>query len=245
MDGSETTRREGSGQSWRLSRVQEYLKQIVYGGNDGIVTTFSVVAGFAGAQAGGVETVGGVAVLLFGLANLFSDGTAMGLGEFLSSRSERDVYTARRASETRGIEDDPDVRRDALAALLRKHGLAAGDSREISTAMVRNPEFTADFLMRYESGMASPDGDAPAARGLMTFLAFIVFGSAPLIPYFLLEPVPGTFRISVAATATALVLLGLLRWRVTDASLVRSVGETVLIGGVCAVIAYLVGTAFR
>ncbi len=59
------------------------------------------------------------------------------------------------------------------------------------------------------------------------------------------EPVPGTFPISVAATVTALVLLGLLRWRVTDASLVRSVGETVLIGGVCAVIAYLVGTAFR
>ena len=245
MAGSEAAKRDGSGDNRHLARVQEYLKQIVYGGNDGIVTTFSVVAGFAGAQAGGVETVGGIAVLIFGLANLFSDGTAMGLGEFLSSRSERDVYTARRSAETRGIEHDPDSRSDALASLLESHGLDARDSREISAAMIRNPEFAADFVMRYESGMASPDGDAPAARGLMTLLAFIIFGSAPLIPYILLEPVPGTFPISVAATVTALVLLGLLRWRVTDASLARSVGETVLIGGICAVIAYLVGTAFR
>lgn len=245
MSGSETAGRDGAGASRHLVRVQEYLKQIVYGGNDGIVTTFSVVAGFAGAQAGGVETVAGIAVLLFGLANLFSDGTAMGLGEFLSSRSERDVYTARRSAEMRGIRENPDARRDAISSLLETRGLDAVDSREISAAMVRNPEFAADFVMRYESGMASPDGDAPAARGLMTFMAFLVFGSAPLIPYMLFEPVPGTFVLSVAATVTALVLLGLLRWRVTDASLARSVGETVLIGGVCAVIAYLVGTAFR
>ena len=71
----------------RIGRLQEHLKQIVYGGNDGIVTTFSVVAGFAGYGAEGAATVGGIAVLLFGLANLFADGTAMGLGEYLSSVS--------------------------------------------------------------------------------------------------------------------------------------------------------------
>ena len=83
----------------KIGRLQEYLKQIVYGGNDGIVTTFSVVAGFAGFGSEGAATVGGVAVLLFGLANLFADGTAMGLGEFLSSLSERDVYRSERARE--------------------------------------------------------------------------------------------------------------------------------------------------
>ena len=57
--------------------MQEHLKQIVYGGNDGIVTTFAVVAGFAGYGAEGSAAVGGVAVLLFGLANLLADGTAM------------------------------------------------------------------------------------------------------------------------------------------------------------------------
>ncbi len=82
-----------------LSRTQEFLKQIVYGGNDGIVTTFAIVAGFAGAQADGVAQIGGIAVLVFGLANLFADAVSMGLGEFLSMRSQHDLYRNRRASE--------------------------------------------------------------------------------------------------------------------------------------------------
>ena len=90
----------------RVGRLQEHLKQIVYGGNDGIVTTFSVVAGFAGFGAEGAATVGGIAVLLFGLANLFADGTAMGLGEYLSSLSEADVYRGARAKELAEIRGD-------------------------------------------------------------------------------------------------------------------------------------------
>ena len=92
----------------KVGRVQEFLKQIVYGGNDGIVTTFAVVAGFAGFGAQETAAVGGIAVLLFGLANLFADATAMGLGEFLSSRSEQDVYRATRAREMREIRENPD-----------------------------------------------------------------------------------------------------------------------------------------
>ena len=82
-----------------ITTFQVNLRQIVYGGNDGIVTTFAIVAGFAGAGADGVMQIGGIAVILFGLANLFADATAMGLGEFLSSRSERDVYRATRRRE--------------------------------------------------------------------------------------------------------------------------------------------------
>jgi VIT1/CCC1 family predicted Fe2+/Mn2+ transporter len=99
--------------------------------------------------------------------------------------------------------------------------------------------------MRYEVGLASPDGDTPAARGLATFLAFLAFGLAPLLPYFLLEPVPATFTVSIAATVAALAALGLLRWHVTSQTLLRCLGETLLVGGICAAVAYGVGAAFR
>jgi VIT1/CCC1 family predicted Fe2+/Mn2+ transporter len=80
----------------------------------------------------------------------------------------------------------------------------------------------------------------------MTFLSFVAFGVIPLIPYLLMEPTArDTFLVSVGATAGALVLLGLVRWRVTQESLMRCVGETVLVGGVCAAVAYAVGLAFR
>ena len=229
----------------KIGGFQEYLKQIVYGGNDGIVTTFSVVAGFAGFGAEGAATVGGIAVLLFGLANLFADATAMGLGEFLSSLSERDVYQAARAKELHEIRRNADVETAEAAEMLAARGMAEADAEAVAAVMARNPEFMADFMMQYEIGMADPAGDAPARRGMVTFLAFIALGLAPLLPYFLLEPVPRTFAVSVAATFAALTALGLLRWRVTTQTLARCVGETVLVGGICAAVAYGVGVAFR
>ncbi|MBP7001187.1 MAG: VIT1/CCC1 transporter family protein [Amaricoccus sp.] len=229
-----------------MGRLQEFLKQIVYGGNDGIVTTFSVVAGFAGAGAGeGAAAVGGMAVLLFGLANLLADGTAMGLGEFLSSRSERDVYVSARAKELAEIAANPEFEHAEVVELLARRGLTPGDARTMADVMARNPDFMADFMMQHELELPDPTGDGPAARGLATFVSFLAFGSMPLWPYFLLPPEPATFRLSLGMTFAALAALGLLRWRVTAQGLARSVGETVLVGGVCAVVAYLVGLAFR
>lgn len=229
----------------RIGRLQEFLKQIVYGGNDGITTTFSVVAGFAGAGAGGAATVGGVAVLLFGLANLFADGTAMGLGEFLSSRSERGVYEAARQREIDAIRAEPARGRDALATILAARGFPADEAGSVAAAMTRNPSFAADLLVQHETGLADPADGNPGSRGAMTFAAFVAFGSMPLWPYILLPPEPATFRLSVAMTFAALVTLGALRWKVTDQSFLRCVGETVLVGGICAAVAYAVGLAFR
>jgi vacuolar iron transporter family protein len=228
----------------RIGRVQEFLKQIVYGGNDGIVTTFAVVAGFAGFGAEGAGTLGGIAVLLFGLANLLADATAMGLGEFLSSRSEQDVYRATRLRERREIRENPAFETAEVVEILGARGVDPHDARSMAAIMACHPEFMADFMMQYEIGMSDPAHDAPAARGLATFLAFVAFGSAPLVPYFLLEPVPGTFPVSVAATFAALTALGLLRWVATRQSLGRCVGETLLVGGICAGVAFAVGRLF-
>ncbi len=227
----------------RIGRLEEFLKQIVYGGNDGIVTTFAVVAGFAGAGAEGAAKVGGLAVLLFGLANLLADATAMGLGEFLSSRSEQDVYRSMRSKEMREIRDNLEFEKAEVLEILAQRSVDADDARAMAEIMGRNPEFMADFMMQYEIGMADPTDGGPAARGLVTFLSFIVFGTSPLLPYFILDPVPGTFHISIAASFAALTALGALRWKVTTESLRRCVGETVLVGGLCGLVAYSVGIA--
>lgn len=228
----------------KIGTVQEFLKQIVFGGNDGIVTTFAIVAGFAGAGADGAAQIGGIAVLLFGVANLLADATAMGLGEFLSARSEQDVYKATREKELYEIEHNADMERAEMIEILEERGVSDEDARQLTDVLERNPEFMADFMMQYEIGMADPSGDNPAMNGLATFIAFIIFGAVPLIPYFLFEPINSTFQMSVVATFLALVSLGLIRWKVTNETMTRCVGETVLVGGICAVVAYLVGLAF-
>ena len=224
-----------------LGRTQEYLKQIIYGGNDGIVTTFAIVAGFAGAAADGVAQIGGLAVLVFGLANLFADAVSMGLGEFLSLRSQHDLYRARRDSELREIKSNPQHEQMELFEILRQRGLPAGEADTTAAILARHPEMMADLMMTYEFGMQDPDEESPALNGFFTFGSFVLFGSVPLVPYFLYDPTDRTFALSLAATFLALVTLGLLRWNATGEKLVRTVGETVLVGTVCAAVAFLVG----
>ncbi len=228
----------------RVGKVQEFLKEIVYGGNDGIVTTFAIVAGFAGAGAEGAATVGGVAVLLFGLANLFADATAMGLGAFLSSRSEQDVYNATRAKELHEIRTNPEMERQETMEILLAKGVTEDDARTFTDILERHPEFMADFMMQYEIGMSDPNDDSPAMSGLATFIAFIIFGAAPILPYFIAAPSMQTFYASLALSLLALVALGMLRWKVTNETVVRCVGETLLVGSLCGVVAFGVGLAF-
>ena len=94
-----------------MSLFSGSIKEIVYGGNDGIVTTFAVIAGFTGAYSSTNTTLNlsMLSVLLFGLANLFADGAAMGLGSFLSLRAEKSVYHDFKEKERYEIEHNPEM----------------------------------------------------------------------------------------------------------------------------------------
>jgi len=235
---------EHRAEAHHLGNLQSFLKQIVYGGNDGIVTTFAIVAGFAGASAEGAAQVGALAVLVFGLANLFADATSMGLGEFLSTRSQRDLYLSQRAQELHELASNPEEERAEIVQMLVERGLGEADAGEVAARLMKSPELVADLMMSYELEIPDMRQATPAADGLVTFGAFLAFGAVPLLPYFVLPATAaGTFWLSVAATAGALLALGLLRWRATEERLARCVGETMLVGGVCALVAYGVGAA--
>lgn len=229
----------------RITPLQEHVRQVVFGGNDGIVTTFAVVAGFAGLGAEGTTQVGVVAVLLFGLANLLADATSMGLGEFLSARSEQDVYRSIREKERQEIATNPAAEMAETVEILEARGVSAADSRDMAAILARNPEMMADFMMQYEIGLADPTEERPWLNGLITFGSFILFGAVPLLPYMVAGAGLSTFVASCAATLAALTALGVLRWQVSMERFARSVGETLLVGGSCAVVAFAVGLAFR
>lgn len=230
----------------KISTFFSYLKEIVYGGNDGIVTTFAVVAGFAGAHISAeTSSIGTITVLLFGLANLFADATSMGLGNFLSLRADADLYYKYRKKEEHKIKHNSKFKRNETIKILQEHGVTAADAEKFTNLYQRNPQFWADFMMDYEVGIENPDGMAPAVNGMMTFGSFLFFGAIPLLPYFFLEPTQQTFYIAIATSLFALFLLGLLRWKATGQKFWSSVGETILVGVVCGVVAYGVGTFFQ
>lgn len=231
--------------SWRATRqvLRTYLKQIVYGGNDGIVTTFAIVAGFAGAKAQGAASVGTLAVLIFGMANLTADAVSMGLGEFLSGRSNRDIFRARHREAEAAARADPVAAATLLAHHLENQGLSAHDARHAADHLSDSPKLMADLSLRYDHGMEAPEAHNPAARAWMTFAAFVSFGVIPIMPYLIAPTAPISFVISLGATALALAMLGVLRWSVSAETLARCVGETLGIGGLASVVAYGAGLA--
>jgi VIT1/CCC1 family predicted Fe2+/Mn2+ transporter len=227
------------------SPLAEYLKEIVYGGNDGIVTTFAVVAGFIGAQQGSnIIPAGYMTVLLFGLANLFADGTSMGLGNFLSIRSEQDQYKKERQIELSHMETQKEIELAQTRLLLENEGFEKEQARTLANIFSTNKKYWADFMMTYELKMAEPS-ENPILSGVATLLSFIIFGTIPLVPFIFMDSSQNAFYFAIGATISALFLLGLLRWRVTKLSMFRSIGEIILIGGLSASIAYIVGTFFK
>lgn len=224
-----------------LGRIQDYLKQIVYGGNDGIVTTFAIVMGFAGAQADGVAQIGGIAVILFGLANLFADAVSMGLGDYLSSRSQDQMYARRRADLLARMERAPDNTRAALTQRFETRGLAPPEAETAAKALMTHPHAAVSTLLEDTPGKDIRTGDHPALGGLITFCAFVAFGVLPLLPYLLAPTRPASLRLSMLATICALTLLGALRATATGEHLRRAVAETVLVGGLCSAVAFGVG----
>nr|WP_321526975.1 VIT1/CCC1 transporter family protein [uncultured Cohaesibacter sp.] len=224
-----------------LGQVQDFLKQLVFGGNDGIVTTFAIVAGFAGAQAEGVTHVGTIAVLVFGLANLFADAVSMGLGEFLSTRSKKDLYFKQRRFVFEEFVNHPKQEYAELIQMMTERGLPFSSARKIADEVMKSPELVADLMMSYELDMHDMRQVSPALDGLVTFLSFVTFGIIPLVPYLMLPATDTTFLLSVLSTFLALVGLGLLRWWSTREKVSRCVGETLLVGGACALVAFAVG----
>lgn len=227
-----------------MSPVSTYLKEIVYGGSDGIVTTFAVVAGFAGAQMSDAR-LPIMVVLLFGLANLTADGASMGLSSFLSLRSEQDYYKHQRQQELEEILRESAQEKEETIQVLLDRGYSQKDAEDITRLYSKNPEYWADFMMNYELELANPTKENALRTGLATTTAFITFGFIPLVPYIFFQDAPRLFTMSCIFTLTAFLFLGIVRWKVTKQSFVRCVGEMVLVGSVSASIAYFVGSFFK
>ena len=148
-----------------------YLKSSIYGGLDGIITTFAVVAGATGASlSAGI-------VLILGSANLIADGLAMAFGEFLSGKAEREFNAAERERETWEFENHPEGKKRAGGTLRRKRSFPER-CRESRRGIRQKKDFMVEVMMVEELGLFEAD-DSPLGNAVATFLSFITLASSP------------------------------------------------------------------
>jgi vacuolar iron transporter family protein len=220
----------------------QYLGEMVYGGLDGIVTTFAIVSGVAGAQ------LGNEIILILGLANLLADGFSMGTGAYLSTKSEQEYYQRERQREAWEVEHFPEGERAELFEIYRGRGYSEEEARTLTEIQASNPQRWVDAMMVDELGML-PDERKPLLSGLATLGAFVIAGSTPLLIFLfgLFIPIAAqdAFLVSIALSGAALFGLGAAKVLVTQRSALRSGLEMLLLGGLAAGVAYTVGALLR
>lgn len=224
-------------QSNWMRRFETYLPEIVYGSIDGIVTTFAVVAGSAGAN------LGINIILILGMANLFADGLSMSIGSYLSKKSEQDNYHKHRKIEEWEVENMPDVERREIEDIYREKGFEGEELKMVVNRITSDKRVWVDTMMKDELGL-SLESKSPVKSGLSTLFSFVVAGAVPLIVYviaFSTDLNTDPFILSTIVTAATFVLIGYIKTYVTRISIVRSVAETLGLGVVAAGAAYLLG----
>lgn len=213
-----------------------FLEDGVFGANDGIISTFAVVASVAGAS------LSPVIVIIIGVANMLADAFSMATSNYLATRSSTDLYFRERAVEESEVETIPETEIKEMREILAGKGYEGEELRRLIELISKNKTFWIDVMMNEELGFASPDRRSAFVHGVSTFFSFATAGTLPLLPYFFLSGDSSTiFFWSSVATGLALFFVGSLRAYVTGRSRLLSGLEMFFFGGMAALIAYGIG----
>jgi VIT1/CCC1 family predicted Fe2+/Mn2+ transporter len=213
-----------------------YLRDWVYGGIDGAVTTFAVVSGVAGAQ------LSPSIVIVIGLANIVADGFSMAASNYSATKTEVDDRRRLEDVERRHIALFPEGEREEVRQILAGKGLGGEALEEAVAAITANEETWIKTMLVEEYGLA-PSIRSPLLAGAHTFLAFMLCGAVPLLPYLLGLATPLLW--ATALTATVFFAIGSAKSQWSLDHWTKSGAETLAIGLGAASMAYLVGHLLR
>lgn len=227
---------QGNTESFHRTGVGGYLRDFVYGANDGIITTFAVVAGVAGAD------LSASIVLILGFANLLADGFSMAMSNYLGEKSNQGFIAAERLREEWEVERLPEEERAEIRKLYQKKGFEGETLERVVNVITANKKLWVDEMMIGEHGLLPHHGlNQPWKNALTTFVAFVIAGFVPLVPYFAGLTARETFPYAIAATAVILFTVGSLRTVITGRRWYVAGLEMLSVGMLAAGVAYAVG----
>ena len=213
-----------------------YLRDWIYGGIDGSVTTFAVVTGVVGAH------LSPVVIVIMGFANLVGDGFSMAASNFLGTKSEHDDVARLEAIERRHVELAPAGEREEVRQIFAAKGFAGDDLEHVVELITSDRDRWVRTMLTEEYGLPLEPRSAWKAA-LTTFSAFTLCGLVPLLPF--LFGVEHGFTISIILTGAVFFVIGSVKSRWSTVSWWRSGLSTFSVGGIAAVLAYLVGVLLK
>ena len=213
-----------------------YLRDWVYGGIDGSVTTFAVVTGVVGAS------LSPSIVLILGAANLLADGFSMAASNYSGTRTEKQEHEAMRAREERHIDVDPDGEREEVQQIFASKGFEGAELERVVEVVTADRDRWIDLMLTEEYGLP-PQIRPPLTAALNTFVSFLLCGSMPLLPF--IAQLPHPFAWSLALTLIVFFLIGSAKSRWLTVSWWKGGLETLGIGSAAAALAFLAGLIMK
>ena len=216
--------------------THNYLRDWIYGGIDGSVTTLAVVTGVAGAQ------LSKWIILALGFANLFADGFSMAASNYLGTKAEHDDWRRLEYIENRHIDLAPEGEREEVKQIFERKGFAGNDLQRMVELVTANRERWVRTMLMDEYGLPHAIRSAWTAA-LSTFTAFLICGLVPLLPY--LFGAEHSLMLSVILTGIVFVAIGSIKSRWSTSSWWNSGLITLLVGAIAASLAYLTGLIIK
>ncbi len=217
------------------TRGNSILRPVVFGANDGLVSNLALVMGVAGA-----EPEPGI-IVLAGIAGLLAGAFSMGVGEYISVQSQRELLEFQIAFQRRQLREVPEQEHRILADIYRERGFTAEEAEHFTSRIFEDPESAVRLLIFEEVGLDERSIGSPLGAAVGSFLSFTLGAAIPLVPY-LLASGGVAFWFSLGLSLGALGILGYLISRMTRRHPVFSTVRQVLLGGIAAAVTFGVGT---
>jgi vacuolar iron transporter family protein len=215
---------------------QSFLRDWVYGGIDGTITTFAIVSGVAGAH------LAPNVILILGGASLIADGFAMAAGNYLATRAEYDEFRFAEAVERRHIEKFPEGEREEVREILRSIGVEDHLLEPVVGSVTADRDRWVRMMLRDEYGLPAVVRSSWRAAAA-TFFAFLLCGLVPLIPF--VAGARDAFWIAAAVTSLMFLMIGALKSRWSVQPWWQAGLMTLAIGGGAAAAAFAIGAWLR
>ncbi|MFX1426550.1 MAG: VIT1/CCC1 transporter family protein [Promethearchaeota archaeon] len=213
------------------------IRSIILGLNDGLISTFTLLVGVAAATL--ASTGSNAIVLLTGFAAMVSGAISMGLGEYISSKSEYNYIKNELKKERAEIELFPEEEKEEVREIFEKMGMKGQTLDSCVESITSNKQVWIDFLTKSELGLEEPEN--PILGAFLTFLAFI-FGSFLTLFAYLFNLGLVSLVLSSIISFSMLFVVGVLKTKITGEHKIRSGVEMVIIGIVAFIASFVIGT---
>lgn len=220
------------------SVIGDGIREAVFGANDGAVSTFGILSGLVGAS------LASPVILLVGLVQMFAAGLSMGLGAYISTKSQNEFYSEERNAVRSEIDVHPAREKAELDALLRARGVKEENLKQTRKAFTNNKRLWLDFVLEERFGIADASFPHPVLAGGIMFVAFVFAGVFPLLPFVFTDP---RTALLFSATLTLLLLfaVGAAKTRFTRRNPLLAGFENLLIGAITGVVGFVVGALVK